>query len=135
MKFSKPYILLAFIGALLLLLSFFSNDRTIDIHVHDTVFIIPASHIFGSLGFLLLFFWLIYNLAYKIIFSKALAWIHIISTIVFFISLVLISFLESFYFLNQIALGLSIIAVLAQLLFLINIFTGLIKKLLVKPRL
>jgi heme/copper-type cytochrome/quinol oxidase subunit 1 len=136
MKISaKPHHLLGITGVLLILLSFFPNDRTIDIHVHDTVFIIAAPHIYGGLGILLLFFWFIYQIVYKILFSKILVWIHIISTILFFIFLVIISYAESssmprqynyaLYFLNRIAVGLSIVAVFAQLIFLFNILAGL----------
>lgn len=125
----------------MLLLSVLPNDRTIDIHVHDTVLIIAGSHIFGSLGILLLFFGLIYSLVHKILFSKTLAWIHIIATILFFIFLIIISFVESsnvprrynynpsFYLSNRITVGFSVVAILAQFIFLFNIFAGLIRKL------
>ena len=137
MKFSKPYVLLLITAVVLLLLSIFPNDRTIDIHLHDTVFIIAGSHIYGALGILLLFFWFTYSFIYKILFSKILVWIHIISTILFFIFLVIIPFAESsnmprnhhafFYFLSRIATGFSIVAVFAQLVFLFNILAGLVK--------
>jgi hypothetical protein len=140
MKFSNPDILLLITGTLLFLLSFFPNDRTIDIHLHDTVFIIAGSQIYGALGILLLFFWFIYRLIHKILFSKILVWIHIISTILFFIFLIIIPYTESssmprqynhqafFYFLNHIVAGLSIVAVFAQFLFLFNFIAGLVKK-------
>src|SRR5215204_5663828 len=126
MKFKPPYILLIIVGVVLLLMSFFPNDRTTDIHFHDTIFIIALTQIHRCLGFLLLFFWALYTFLYKNLFSKILVWIHIITTVIFFIFLVIIPYLESLdlprerndafhFFLNRTVVGFSIVCAVTQL--------------------
>jgi len=136
-KFTIPYILLLIFGVLLLLISIFPNDRTIDIHFHDTIYIIAMPQIQIGLGILLLFFWFIYSFLYKKLFSNFLVWIHIIITLLFFILLVIIPYVKSsemlrqyndaHYFLNRAVLGFSIVWAFTQLMFLINILGGILK--------
>ena len=79
----KPYNLLLWTGLILVLTSFFilKQNNTVDIHLHDTYFVIAHTHIFWLLAFLALFVWTLYLLTNKIMFSKALVWTHIIITI------------------------------------------------------
>ena len=82
--FSKPYHLLGLFSLSVFLISFFSNNSgTVDLHIHDTVFIVSTPHILKALAMMLLFFWLIYNFTSKILFSKALTWLHILGTLLF----------------------------------------------------
>jgi cytochrome c oxidase subunit 1 len=79
----RPYNLLLLTGLLLVLTSFFklSQNSTIDLHFHDTYFVIAHTHIFWLLAALALFMWTLYLLTNKILYSKALTWTHVIITI------------------------------------------------------
>ena len=94
----RPYNLLLWTAALVLIASFFAFDQTVDIHLHDTVFVIAMTHLFWATIILLLFFWTIYLLTKSILFSKVLTWIHIIILILTSISLLAIAFYSNSYY-------------------------------------
>jgi len=89
----KPYNLLLWTGVIFVLTSFFvlKNDSTVDIHFHDTYFVVPFKHVFWFLAILALLVWTLYLLTHKILFSKVLTWTHVTITILtlFLISLTL----------------------------------------------
>jgi heme/copper-type cytochrome/quinol oxidase subunit 1 len=140
---SKPYHLLGLFGLLVFLFSFFSNNSgTVDLHIHDTVFIISIPHILKALAMVLLFFWLIYNFTIKILFSKAITWIHIIGTLLFTFYIAALNYniqntnvtdrsgwttFEQISDVNFIVSILILIFLICQLLFIFNIIAGLIK--------
>jgi heme/copper-type cytochrome/quinol oxidase subunit 1 len=76
----RPYHLLLLTSLILLILSFFQK-QTIDIHVHDTYYVIAKSHFYLMMAFITGLLWLFYLATRTIIFSKTLSWIHIICTI------------------------------------------------------
>ena len=81
---SKPYHLLGLSSLLVFLSSFFSkNSNTLDLYIHDTVFILPTAYLLKVLSAVLLSLWLIYNFAGNILFSKAITWAHVLATILF----------------------------------------------------
>lgn len=79
----KPYNLLLLTGLVFVLTSFFvlKQSNSVDIHLHDTYFVIAYTHIFWLLAVLALMVWTLYLLTNKILYSKALTWTHIIITI------------------------------------------------------
>ncbi|MEO9022277.1 MAG: hypothetical protein ABI237_11260 [Ginsengibacter sp.] len=79
----RPYNLLLLTGLILILTCFFffNQNTTIDIHLHDTYFVIAHSHFFWLLAIPALMIWTIYLLTNKILYSKALTWVHVIITI------------------------------------------------------
>jgi cytochrome c oxidase subunit I len=66
------------------LASFFVADKNnaVDIHLHDTYFVIAHIHILWLLAFLAILIWALYIAASKILYSIILTWLHIIITIV-----------------------------------------------------
>jgi len=79
----KPYHLLLLTGLVFVLASFFilKQNNSVDIHLHDTYFVIGHTHILWFLAILALFVWTLYLFTNKILYSKALSWTHIIITI------------------------------------------------------
>ena len=144
MKSKPPYILLFIVGVALLLISIFPNDRTIDIHLHDTVFIIAAQQIQIGLGTLRLFLWIVYSLLQKFFLFKILIWIHIVITVLFLIFLVIVPYTESsdsprqyndaHYFFVKFTTAFSFVWLVTQLLFIFNILAGLIIKIIKRWR-
>ena len=148
----KPYNLLLLTGLILVLTSFFvlKQNNSVDIHIHDTYFVIARTHVFWFLAILALFVWTLYLLTNKILYSKALTWIHVIITI---LTLLLFAFTLSFgdSFMNSTprrnydysdwnsfdnttgftkAIAISIFVLLyGQVIYVINFIAGLIKRL------
>ncbi|WP_089829228.1 hypothetical protein [Chitinophaga filiformis] len=55
----------------------------IDIHLHDTYYVIPVPLIFWAFTLFLLLFWVSYHLTFRLLFNNGLIWLHIISTFFF----------------------------------------------------
>jgi cytochrome c oxidase subunit 1 len=54
------------------------TSQTIDIHLHDTYYIIALSHVLWAFAFLLMVLWILYRLTHKILYSRKLTWTHIV---------------------------------------------------------
>jgi heme/copper-type cytochrome/quinol oxidase subunit 1 len=78
----RPYNLLLLTSILLFIVGLFSFNSAMDIHLHDTYFVFPLTYLMWIPSVILLIFWLLYLLTKKFLYSKALIWTHIISTIV-----------------------------------------------------
>ena len=145
----RPYNFLVVFAILFILFSFFTFSNSIDFHLHDTMFVVAIPHLFWLIAILLLFFSFIYKVTNRILFSNYLTWFHIIITLLF---LIIISFplwgynpplmyidaspwtsFNRFHYINRMISWLIILFLLAQLLLLINIIAGFIKKLRTKP--
>ena len=147
----KPYHLLLLTGLLLVLISFFvlNNNNTVDIHLHDTYFVIVHSHITWLLAIFALFVWTLYFFTNKILYSKVLTWTHIIITILTILLFGLILFFSD-SFMNPTprryydysswnsfdnyttftkAIGITMLVLLfGQFIFVINFIAGLFKQ-------
>lgn len=71
----------------------FNQSNPVDIHLHDTYFVIAHTHIFWMLAIMAFMVWLIYLLTNKLLYSKALTWTHVIITI-----LTLVLFASTLFF-------------------------------------
>ena len=147
----KPYHLLLLTGLVFLLASFFitSQNNSVDIHLHDTYFVIGHTHILWLLAILAFFVWIIYLLTNKTLYSKALTWTHVIITILTLLLFVLTILLgdnfikptpRKYYdysnwnsldnytaFTKAISITIFVL-LLGQLTFVINFFVGLFKR-------
>jgi heme/copper-type cytochrome/quinol oxidase subunit 1 len=146
----KPYYLFLYTGLTLFLISLIvlKQNISVDIHLHDSYFVIALSHIFWFLASFSLIIWVFYLLVNKILYSKILIWVHIIVTIFALSIFSAILFLyeslikvkinpnNNFRFLNPFDnyntiekfIGISIfVLVIGQFIFLINIIIGLFK--------
>ncbi|MEO6330832.1 MAG: hypothetical protein ABIO55_17990 [Ginsengibacter sp.] len=94
----RPYNLLLLTAVLILIASFFAFDKTLDIHLHDTYFIITMAHSFWIIIILLLIFWTLYLLTKRFLFSKILTWLNVILIVATSVFLVTISFYSNNYY-------------------------------------
>jgi hypothetical protein len=62
-------------------MSFFAHHHTLDVHLHDTYYVVAASYAYLSLSAIQFVFFILYKAVKRIIFSKTLTWIHTIVTI------------------------------------------------------
>jgi heme/copper-type cytochrome/quinol oxidase subunit 1 len=147
----KPYNLLLWTALFLVLTSFFilKQNNSVDIHLHDTYFVIAHTHVFWLLAIVALIVWILYLLTNKILYSKALTWTHIIITMLTLLLFALNLFFDN-GFINPVprryydysnwnsfnnyttltkAIGISIfVLLLGQFIFVINFIMGLFKR-------
>lgn len=117
--------------------SFISEDNTLDINVHDTYYVISTWHITYILliiySFLGMLYYLINRLRLKT--NRTLSGIHTLITcgsiFIYWILYPLLSYLDtsilSIGYVNIMLTILFLLVIVIQLLFIINIFIGLIK--------
>lgn len=141
----KPYYLLLLMAIVFIGLCFFTTaDATLDINVHDTYYIIAYSHLYGLLAVILFtlfaFYWSLEKA--EMMWIEMLSKIHVYGTVVSMIGMFFpYAFVFDFYndshfplhdTSGNVNLCLTISALLFlffQLLFIINIFVAIIKKL------
>ncbi len=137
----KPFHLFLVFGILSLIAGFFVSDGSIDIHTHDTYYIISNQVIFWTITAILLLLWMIYLLVERILFSKLLTWMHVLLTITAIILLTLNPFSfqgfaggvknyqsswETFSALNRLLSFAVIVCIASQAILIVNIILGLI---------
>ena len=144
--FKIPYSLFLFTGLIFIIPGFLYPKQTIDIHFHDTYFVIANLQFFTAFIMLYLFFWIAYSVANHITYKRSLVWLHYflmtISTAVI-LSFILFGSLGSRYVgvdFNyvwnrfskfQFVAGIAFIVLLfSQLIFLINLIIGIIRRLM-----
>jgi len=147
----RPFELFGFAAVVCFIAAFIPFENSLDINLHDTYFVIAARN-FCFLGTIVfLFIWCAYLFANRFMLSVTLAWFHVITTLVPLAILLIITVTQDFsvtppgrYYSfhefeektpvnwNNIYAMLLIIILLSQIVPLINLIAGLIKKTFVK---
>ena len=146
---SHPYTLLGVAGFLIGLISFLPIDTdAFDINLHDTYFVIASVSLYRIFAIVLLFCWSVYIVANRLQLSRVLIWFHVVTTLVALISFIilqsrhwgLLGIPRRYYAFNEFEkmrnpfntvkiYAIVLLAfVIAQLIFLVNLSIGLIKK-------
>ncbi|GAA4321670.1 hypothetical protein [Flaviaesturariibacter amylovorans] len=60
-----------------------SGEHTVDIHLHDTYYVIAYPHFFGACAILLAVLWLLSAACRRILLSPALSWLHVVLILLF----------------------------------------------------
>jgi heme/copper-type cytochrome/quinol oxidase subunit 1 len=142
---SKPHVLLFITGAILLLISFLFRGQTIDIHLHDTYFVIGKQLFYIGLAIILALMGGLYVLCAPALTFRLLTWIHVSITIIAIIALINLDFLQpvpekqpgetgwtnfsQFVIYNRWISAVAMLLFLAQFVFLINLIIGVVKTL------
>lgn len=146
----RPYNLLLVTAIPLAISGVLGLNKTFDIHLHDTYFIMPLAFFTLIPSMILLVVWFLYVLTKNYLFSNKLAWLHIIISIIFSLFISALPYLATYswfagaprrYYDNTASNGFKIFDNLpeivvpaflmlstAQLLFLINLLIGLSKR-------
>jgi len=77
-----PYHLLPLASIPFLVIYFIWNDVTLDLHFHDTYYVVPVRLLALVPFTYLLIIWFVYLATHKIMFSRKLIWTHVIFAIV-----------------------------------------------------
>jgi hypothetical protein len=129
----NPYVLLLFTTMALLFALAFRPIANLDFH-DKTVFSIPLDSMVWAIPLLLLSLWLFYLLTSKFLYSRAITWIHVLTTVITTLLIVTVLYLginpspytSSRHELIGIVMQiLSMLFVLGQLAYLTNILIGL----------
>src|SRR5574337_666416 len=135
----SPFSLFLLVAVILILLALICSKQTIDIHIHDTYYIITFPFVFFWLSVPFFFFWLIYLISRKILLSNILVWAHFCLTV---ISLSLLLYFLPYRLTNawtsfetyknfHLITSTTLLAfLLGQTFFLINVIGGSIKALI-----
>ena len=145
---SRPYELFGLCALLAFLISFLPTNASIDYNSHDTYFVISMRYVYRLSAAIFLFEWLLYFCFGNILLSKKLTWAHVILTIlpvvVLFTAILDSSSLSGIprryysftefenikpWYRKGILCGILLGAiVLGQLIFLVNIVGGVVKR-------
>jgi hypothetical protein len=138
--------MLALIAVLLVMLSFIPSGDAMDMPVRGASYVLSYTYTLRAIAMLLLLLWILYMVTVQTLFSAILTWLHITMTIVL---AALIVFLFFFFHLSaghtpekeaeifsfqagmslQMAVPLLIMLLLVvQLLYIINLFAGVIRR-------
>jgi hypothetical protein len=142
---NPPFNLFLLTAILLFVFSFVTWGQMIDIHLHDTKFVISTILFIWALGIIVLLAWAIYKLTCKILWKRFLTWFHVLVTLFILIVLLTANFwhdklippikrdfisFDTFQEYNQrevkIIQPLVILFLAGQLAFVLNIIGGLI---------
>jgi cytochrome c oxidase subunit I len=142
----RHYLLIYAVGLVLLSLLTNLKNKAIDIHLHDTYFVITFSYILYTLSLFLIFLWVLYHLLNYYFFSDTLSNIHITGTLVCVVAFIVLHFTtvdnmrrsfidfsqwNSFQQHDPIAKWYqygTMAFIILQFLFLLNLVLGIIKK-------
>ena len=80
---TRPYHLLLLLAIIMFATSFCYYYQNVDIHLHDTYFVIATPFIFWAFTLFLLLFWVLYHLTFQFLLTTKLIWLHISSFIFF----------------------------------------------------
>lgn len=140
---SKPYHLLLIFAVLLIIVSLAGTNNTIDIHLQDTYYVLDIVFMIRATAMFLVLMWFLYMFTYTFLFSGLLAWLHIVVTIAIavIVSVVLLWKAKTYILPNEADILYANIRratfmtqlfvasmMLTQLLFFINLFAGVIKR-------
>ena len=147
----NPYHLLLMMGVILIITSWFIDQNlTLDVHVHDTYYVIGITQIFWLFALIVWVLWFLNLITQKLLYSKSYTWLHVIITLIAIVILIFllcfgngnfypiprrfISFssmnkFDVFSSLNvRLIIFCIIIFFLGQITYLINLVLGLIKR-------
>jgi uncharacterized membrane protein YhaH (DUF805 family) len=147
----QPYFLFLLSAVLLFVLSFAFWGQTFDVHLHDTYFIIATPHFIWGLALLFLFGWAIYQLMSRVLWTKYLTWFHVVVSVFLLVLLLTLNWWHDTLFPpiergnsswetiqedqqreRWVYLPLVLLFLASQLAFIVNLFGGLIKKVVQK---
>jgi hypothetical protein len=77
----RPYNLFLLTAALLLVVSFFFRNQSLDFHLHDTYYVVSTNYFVWALMAVLLFGWILYEVTNKLLLTRYLTWVHVLATI------------------------------------------------------
>jgi hypothetical protein len=78
----RPYNFFLLASVLLALGAFYIPRQILDIHLHDTYYVISVTYLFWAIALMFLFAWVGYKLTNRYLLTKYLTWFHVASTLI-----------------------------------------------------
>jgi hypothetical protein len=137
----RPFSLFFIATVVVFLFGILNNAKLMDVHIHDTYIVFPSFYFYSLVAVIFLLFGFFYWMTQRVLFSKALTWAHIVTTLLFTFSVLLfayrmnaapkekLDFSSWTAYTNQsrVLSALMLVLILTQLLFLVNVIAGVIK--------
>jgi hypothetical protein len=79
--FTPLYRLFVWAAIILLTASFFTSRQTLDVHLHDTFYILDLSDLFRATAFSLFLLWLLYEVNRRLLYSRKFIGFHVVTTL------------------------------------------------------
>lgn len=129
-------------GITSLVISFFSYQSTLDVHLHDTYYAIALKYVCWCFALIQFVFALLYKSLYKFFFLRMIGWLHTPVTVLVLQTVILFAYFtdsrprnylnwdsfKTFQVKTNIETTIIIIFILAQGLFLANLVFGYLKR-------
>jgi heme/copper-type cytochrome/quinol oxidase subunit 1 len=135
-----PYSLFGIMGLLLFALSFFIPSQTVDIHVHDTYYVLDSNFITNFMAILLLMLFTLCSFLKQQLSSLLLSWLHVVFTFLAFLLVMIVVYKgtpanqqkmldgSSFQSFNSIVTATVLLFLLGQVFFVVNVIYGVLKR-------
>ena len=82
-----PHNLFFITAIVLLLISLFQFGEVTDVNFHDTYFVVSLNYVTWALALMFLLGWGVYKLLNRVLLSRGLSWVHVLTTILFLLFL------------------------------------------------
>ncbi len=144
--FTHPYNYFFPLGLIMIVLSFFTGSRTVDIHVHDTYLVLSFFHILLFIATVFMICGLLYRTLNNYMLSGVLSWIHTGFTIVSLLAIPIIFLIfsssrehyidaasspfQNYRSYGSLAMWSLLIFLFAQGILVINLLGGLVRRML-----
>lgn len=110
--------------------SLFSGWTTVDIHLHDTMYVITVKQLLWMIAAAYLFLWVLYKLTDRLLAFEPLKVLHIIISIIapFIMVLIYSSYNGDIFLQGFVIMVLSVIFIMVQFSYLVNLLAGVFKR-------
>lgn len=78
---NQPYDLFLLTGFVLIIISFFKFEQSVDFIFYDTFYVVPFKYLIWILALLFIIAWIIYKLTDKLLWTQKLTWTHVLTTL------------------------------------------------------
>jgi hypothetical protein len=83
----QPHFLFLLTALVLLIASYFMRGQSVDLHIHDTYFVISLNYFIWTISIIFVLLWGLYTWTEQILWTKKLTWFHVLATLMVFVAL------------------------------------------------
>ena len=140
---SKPYHFLLLFAVLLAIISLAGTNSKININIGDTYYVPDIVFMIRAIAMFLVLLWVLYRFTFPFLFSRMLAWLHIIVSITIAVAISAVLLWDAKTYVPEAPIDMAyanirraafmvqlctISIMFTQLLYFINLFAGILKR-------